>query len=480
MLSTKTIIGAGWLICSRLSGRLIDFGTVIFLARALAPADFGLAALAASLIAIVDTALEIPLTQALTRLKSIDDKHLDTAFTLGVCRGSVLSVVLFAFAWPFSLIYHDPRLAPLVCAFAIGPVARSLVSPAMVRFVREISFKQAFAVEISGKLTAATVAIALAHLGGGYWAIVANSVVAVVTTCILSHVIAPHRLRLSLARFSDFKGFVGWFSSAQLLAAASWQVDRGILGYFVSKATLGKYTMASDLSLLPTQSVIGPAMQPLMAALSRIADDRERLAKAYLRAATFTMMIAVPIGVGISLTSDLIVRVMLGAKWAETAGYLRWLALATMLSAAYQPMCSLALATNRPVVVFRFSLFEISVKALFVALGYYTYSLMGAVAGRMAVAVIMAAAVLLVARRMVGISLAAQLASYWRVAVAAGLMTALVLGLRHALRIEHLPDVVELGLTAVAGAAVYGGALFALGVRPPIGFKGRLVPQFQR
>ena len=132
MLSTKTVIGAGWLISSRLSGRLIDFGTVIFLARALSPADFGLAALAASLIAIVDTALEIPLTQALTRLKTIDDQHLNTAFTLGVCRGGVLSVVLLAAALPFSMIYHDPRLAPLVCVFALAPVARSLVSPAAI------------------------------------------------------------------------------------------------------------------------------------------------------------------------------------------------------------------------------------------------------------------------------------------------------------------------------------------------------------
>jgi PST family polysaccharide transporter len=397
-----------------------------------------------------------------------------------VCRGGVLSVVLLAAALPFSMIYHDPRLAPLVCVFALAPVARSLVSPAMVKFVRDISFKQAFSVEFAGKLTAAATAITLAHLGAGYWAIVANSVVAVITTCILSHIIAPHRLRFSFARFADFKGFVGWFSSAQLLAAASWQVDRGILGYFVSKATLGKYTMASDLSLLPTQSVIGPAMQPVMAAFSRIADDRERLANAYLRAAGFTMMVAAPIGLGISLTADLIVKVMLGAKWMETAGYLRWLALATMLSTAYQPFCSLALASNRPVVVFRFSLFEISIKALFVALGYYAYSLEGAVAARMAVSLIMAVTVLLVARRMLGTSLAAQLASYWRVAVGAGAMTVAVLGLRHALSGEHLPDVVELGLTAAVGAAVYGGALLALGVRPPIGFKGKLIPQFQR
>lgn len=477
MLSTKTIIGAGWLVLSRLSGRLIDFGTVIFLARALTPADFGLTAIAASLIAIVDTALEIPLTQALTRLRTLDKSYLDTAFTLGVCRGAVLCLILLTAAWPFSIIFKDPRLTLLVFAFALGPVARSLYSPAMVKFVRAISFKQAFSVELAGKVLAATGAITLASLGGGYWAIVANSILAVITTTTLSYVIAPYRPALSFSRFSEFRGFVGWFSSAQLLAAASWQVDRGILGYFVSKATLGKYTMASDLSVLTTQSIIGPAMQPVMAAFARIADERERLAKAYLRAASFTMMVAAPVGIGISLTADLIVRVLLGGRWLDTIGYLRWLALATMLTAAYQPLTSLALATNRPVIIFRLSLLEISVKALFVAFGYYSFSLMGAVAGRGAVAVIMFAMVLVTISKMLGLSVLSQLASIWRVALASAVMAVLVLLLRHELKDFSLPNIVELGVTAAFGAAAYGGALFALGVRPHIGFKGRLVPQ---
>ena len=71
MLSTKTILGAGWAVSSRLGGRVIDFVTVLVLARTLTPADFGLTALAMTLIAVVDTVLEIPLLQALTRLKFI-------------------------------------------------------------------------------------------------------------------------------------------------------------------------------------------------------------------------------------------------------------------------------------------------------------------------------------------------------------------------------------------------------------------------
>src|ERR1700737_217343 len=100
MLTTKTILGAGWTVSSRLVGRLIDLVTVLVLARTLTPADFGLAVLAMSLIAVVDTVLDIPLIQALTRLSRVDKTHLDTAFSLGSLRGLLLAFVVVVAAWP--------------------------------------------------------------------------------------------------------------------------------------------------------------------------------------------------------------------------------------------------------------------------------------------------------------------------------------------------------------------------------------------
>ena len=111
MLSTKTILGASWLVSAKLGGRAIDVVTVLVLARTLTPADFGLTALAMTLIAVADTVLEIPLMQALIRLKSVTKSHLDTAFTLGILRGVLLSVVVLAAAWPFPLFFMTAVLS---------------------------------------------------------------------------------------------------------------------------------------------------------------------------------------------------------------------------------------------------------------------------------------------------------------------------------------------------------------------------------
>jgi len=468
MLTTKTILGAGWTVSSRLAGRAIDFVTVLVLARALTPADFGLTAIAMTLIAVLDTVLEVPLIQALTRLKCVGKSHLDTAFTLGILRGLLLSFVVLAAAWPFAHIYDDGRLLALVAVFALGPIARSLYSPGMVKYVREMSFRQVFIPEFLGKIIAFILAISIVSLGGGYWAIAAGSVSANVATTIISYILAPYRPTLSLSKFSEFSAFLGWFSTAQIFSALSWQFDRILLGYFITKSDLGQYTMASDLSVLPTQSLIGPAMQPLMAAFSRISDDRERLRSAYLKASRFTMMLAAPTCIGISLTSDMIIDVLLGAKWKEAAIYLPWLALSVVLSAFYQPLHSLALATNRTDLIFRLSFTEACSRIVLVSVGLYFYSLTGVIAARVAMSLIMFILSLLAARYLIDAKVASGVGNLWKVAAACTAMALLVLMLRYELAGANLNAAIELAVTAGFGAAVYIGTLFALGVR----FKG--------
>jgi O-antigen/teichoic acid export membrane protein len=465
MLTRKTIFGAAWTVSSRLAGRLIDFVTVLVLARALTPADFGLTALAMTLTVVVDMVLDIPLIQALTRLPDVKKSHLDTAFTLGALRGLVLAVVVLVAAWPFAHVYNDPRLLPLVAVTAIGPIARSLYSPAMVKHIRQMSFREVFVAEILGKIVASAIAIGAVSAGGGYWAIVASGVSAPIAATSFSYLLAPYRPALSLSEFADFSTFLGWLSSAQIVVALSWQFDRMLLGYFLDKSELGRYTMASDLSVLPTQSLIGPAMQPVMAAFSRINDNRERLRNAYSKASRLTMLLAAPACIGMSLTSDLIVNVLLGAKWQEAAIYLQWLALSTVLNAFYQPLHSLALATNRTSLVFRLSLVELCSKILLMSLGFYFYSVIGVVAARGTVSLILFVLSLVAARHLIGTNAASEAANLWRVAAACAVMTILALWLRHGLGAMHLAAPLELAMISIFGSAVYIGSLLALGMR---------------
>lgn len=465
MLANKTILGAIWTVSSRLGGRLIDVVTLIVLARTLTPADFGLTALAMSLTVIIDTIFEVPLISALTRLNTVEKAHLDTAFTLGVLRGLLLSLVIVMIAWPFSIVYSDPRLIPLIVVLALAPISRGLYSPATVHFIRRMDFRPVFIAEFAGRAFAATVAILVAYLGGGYWAIAVSSVLNSVATVVITYIIAPYRPALTLRHLSDFSAFLGWFSTSQVVSALSWQFDRALLGYFVPKSNFGQFAMASDLSVLPMQSLIGPAMQPVFAAFSRIKEDRIRLRQGFLKASRLTMMLAMPATVGMSVTADLIVNVILGPKWTQAAFLLQGLSLAISLAAYYQTLYSLALTLDRPIIVFKLTFIELCARIVIVSVGLYFFSIEGAVGARAVVTVIVFAGTLFYVRKLLGIEMLSQLANLWRPAVACIVMAMTVLFARHHITEMRVHMLFELLILAVIGLAAYGGVLYTFGVR---------------
>ncbi|MGO4677124.1 lipopolysaccharide biosynthesis protein [Bosea sp. 2YAB26] len=472
MLALKAFTGAGWLVGSRFVGRLIDFFTLLVMARALTPADFGLVALAMALVAIIDMVLEVPVTQALVRLNQIDESHLDTGFTLAVLRGVVVAVVVIAAAWPFSQINNDSHLIPVVLALAIAPIMRGLASPGLIHFIRDLGFRRIFHLEITGKIVAFCLAMAALFLGGSYWALVVNFVASPVAAGIGSYLLAPYRPKFSLSRWADFAGFAGWFTGSQLVSAINWQFDRILLGALASKEVLGRYSVANDLSVIPTQSLIGPALQPIMAAFSRIHGDDERLRSAFLKAARFSMLISIPCCLGIALTADLLVAILLGAKWQAAADFLRLLSLSVAATPYLQTLYSLALAIGRPEFIFRLNLFDLVVRSFLVVLGFSYGGAPGVAEGRLLAAGLMAVAVVIQTRRLISIGIVKQLLNLWKVGAAGAAMCVGVVALRAELagKVSAIP---ELALIAVTGAVLYGGGLACSGLWLLIG-PGRL------
>ncbi|MGT2486453.1 lipopolysaccharide biosynthesis protein [Methylobacterium oryzae CBMB20] len=465
MLAFKTLRGAGWSVAARLSGRAIDLATLLILARVLSPADFGLTAIAMSLVAIVDMVLEVPLVQALMRLQDVEKSHLDTAFTLGLLRGAVIALLMAAAAWPVAHLYSDARLIPIMLALSSAPIARSLYSPSMVHLYRTIDFRVSFIADFSGKIVAALICIGALYAGTGYWALVINPAASSILPTVLSYVLAPYRPRLSLEKVSAFSAFTGWFTSAQILAAFSWQYDRIFLGYHVDKAVLGRYGVASDFSVLPTQSLIGPAMRPVMAAFASIADDRLRLQSAFLRAARLTMIIAFPAGVGIALTADQIVSVVLGSQWGPAAPYLRWLSLAIMFTAYYQPVSTLCLAMDEPDVMLKINIAELIFKISTMTLGFYVGGIMVMIYARVAAAVFHFLISAIYAQRLVGVGVVRQVRNLWQVGLSCLVMAVAVVALRALLSRIDIGLVGLLVAMIASGVAAYGVTMHLLGFR---------------
>lgn len=463
-MGRRTTTGAAWLVGSRLVARSLDFGLLILISRILSAADFGLIAIAMSIIMIVEAVFELPLAQSLIRIADLRQAHLDTAFTLGMLRGLVLAAVMAALAVPFAMFYGDGRLVLLVCILSIAPAARGMSSPAMVTFARKMSFHRDFMLETLGKLLSALIAIALALWLRNYWAMVAVTVLTPVFTAILSYIFAPYRPRLSLAEWPTFSKFLGWSSAAQVVFAINWQCDRLLLGRLVTPATLGRFAMASDVSALPFQALVLPLLRPLTAAFSLIGNDRARLGAAYVKASSALLMVGLPIMLILSGLAEPAVRLVLSDRWLASADILRWLALAIIPAMFVAPLAPLAMALDRTEIFLRQSAIELVFKLPAIAAGALLFGIPGVIAARLLAPFVMMMVGIIFVRQLTGITIRRQLLPCWRIALSGAVM-ALTLHYAAAVLPPH-PHLAALLLQSLAvtllAATVYVASLFGL------------------
>lgn len=458
-LSKRTAAGATWSIAARVTTRCVDVLTLILMARLLSPADFGVVAIAATLVALVEAVLEIPVYQAVLGNPALGDDHLDTAFTLSLLRGFLVCLAVALLAWPFSHLYGDGRLLPLTCALSLAPVLRSLGSPRMILLVRALNFRSLFLVEVSGKLVAGLVATGASWWFASYWSIVAGTVMAPLVMTAASYVAAPYRPALSLRAWSLFAGFLGWSGATQLATAVNWQCDRLLLGRFASQLQLGQFSMAADLVAVPVQGLIKPILATALPALAAVTDDPGRLRLAYAKIVSALLAVVLPAMLGLALLSEPLVRAVLGAKWLASAPILQGLAIASIPGLLVAPLGALAVALNRMSILLAYSLLELAVRVPLILAGVVWFDIPGVVAAHVISSVLLAGVSMHLVSRLIGLGTFEQVFGPWRPQVGAGLMALAVLPCRPWL--ADLRDGLIPGLAGVIalGALVYAAAL---------------------
>lgn len=407
-LTDRTIHAGLWTIGARLASRVVDFLTLLVLARFLGPADFGLVATAMTLILIVEAVLELPLSSALVRLQDVTLRAYQTAFTLGLLRGLLVAGLMAAIAAPIALVYGDDRLVLLVCVLALAPATRGLISPRMVVYEKAMDFRRKGILELIGKSIASTVAIAIAVTSGSYWAMAAGTVMTPTVMMICSYAMAPMRPRLTLADWPLFSDLIGWNFVSQTIAAVNWQIDRILLPRFIDVASFGRFAAANDLSALPYQAIAQPAAAPLMAAFSS-AQEKGRLREAYLSSSASLMLLLLPIFVFMAALSGPVILVLLGPEWIKASPILAGLAIASILSVPAIPMSPLVMVLGKSRSLAVRSGIEFAVRIPLGIVGVIFFGTAGAVAARTAASLAISASSLTLVRSVAGISFTDQI-----------------------------------------------------------------------
>jgi lipopolysaccharide exporter len=431
-LSTASLIGqiargSGWTIGARWSVRAIGLISTIILARLLEPTDFGVVAMGMVAVGFISVFSEAGQNLAVIRHPNPTAEHFDTAWTVSVCGGIIVALILVVIAPLVGWYYHEPRVVPVIRFLAIAPLVEGFTNVgAVAGFQRSLLFYKDFTFIVVRKLSSFAVTIPLALILKSYWALAAGIVCGEVLAVIASYRMHPYRPRLRLTRLREMWTYSAWMQFAAIGEFVGTQAGQIIVGGLAGTVQMGNYNVAEDLASAPTGELVLPISRAAFPVYATLLQDPARLAQSYLSVLSITAIVALSTGVGAALVADDMVRVVLGPKWAAAALLVPWLAIcAGMLGVARSVDTVLSVTGNARLNAMRIWAFA-AILAPGATVAGLVWEAQGVAAARMIVAILFIPIMFYSLTRAIPVTSIEILACLWRPAIATVSMAAAV------------------------------------------------------
>ncbi len=313
--------------------------TTVTLARILTPADFGIVAFAMAFVSIGYLFRDLGLADATVQRPIITHQQVSNLVWWSILIGFGLSVLLAGTAFGIGVYVEDPRFVPVMATLSIMALLSGLTIQHQALLRRRMRFRALAIAEIVASLLAAALAIIAGLLGFGVWALVI------------------FQLTLSAGIMLGIWVALGWIPSLPTRGTGSGRMllfgvhlttsnslrifihslDKALVFWKGGAETLGFYSKAYNLLILPIQQLTLPIHGVAVASLSRIVDDTPRYCSYYRRGLLMLASAAFP-GLGWFLVSaNHVIPIALGDQWDASIPLFRILSpagLATALDAS--------------------------------------------------------------------------------------------------------------------------------------------------
>lgn len=309
---------------------LLQIASTVVLARLLTPDDFGVIAMAATVMNFVMMFKDLGLSQATIQREHLTQSQVTSLFWVNVLLSVVLMVIVIALAPLVALLYHEPRLAEVVVALSVGFVLTGLSVQSEALLKRQMRFIRVAAVDVSATAIGFAAGVVSALLGAGYWALVVMRLVQQATARVGVSLACGWRPGWpswdpSAASLVRFGGHITGFQLANYFAR---NADNVLIGWYWGASSLGLYDRAYRLFTAPLQEINAPLGSVMVPMLSRLRDRPAQYRRAYLGVIEKISMITMPLAAFAMVTSDWLIPFAFGEQWRDAAPIFAFLSLA--------------------------------------------------------------------------------------------------------------------------------------------------------
>lgn len=299
---------------------ILHFAGGVVLARILFPDDFGLWAMASIVIQGGRRIAGFGFSMVLVQLKEVKREHFDTVFIINFLLMGMVTTIIYFCAPLIADTFENERLLPVLLVVAFIFLIEGLGSVPQAVLRRKMKFAHlGFGVNV-GKFTNIVVAVTLALMGFGVWALVigpmCGGLAGAATYYYNSKWLPTFRFRFWALR--DCFSFGLWVWILAFLNFLVNKTDFAIIGKFLGDAALGLYERAFSLMSLPRKKIVRLMNGVMFASYSRIQEDEERVVRGLLQVARYLSMIIYPAMITLFFIAPSFIVNVYGEKWRGT------------------------------------------------------------------------------------------------------------------------------------------------------------------
>lgn len=386
-IKNKITTGVLWSTIETFINR--GFGLIIqfVLARLLFPEDYGLVGMAAVFISFLEVFNDLGMNAALVQRKEekLTPLHFDTVFWTGAVWSLFLFLLMGIFGGSFAAqFYGEEQLKIILPVMSLSILLSPINLIHRAQLTKAMNFKKLALVNNISNISSGIIAVVLAFLDFGVWALVFYTISRAIIAIPLFFNATKWKptFRWGKQEFKDVFGFGVYTTGTAFLNKLTGNIDYLLVGKLVGSAALGFYTFAFIITNAVRDQIVSIINKVLYPVYASLQDSKEKMLNLFLRIVSINNYVVYPVILGVYFFSENLIPLVFGDKWDNSIPIIKILSIAVLIQMLNNSHTVLLRAAGEV----RLEMILQFIKSLIffvplISLGVYFYGLEGAAYG---------------------------------------------------------------------------------------------------
>lgn len=296
---------------------VVNFGSLLILARMLNPTDYGIYGILMVFISMSELVSDCGIGGYMIHKQNITEIYYDTLFVFNMSISIILYLVLYSTAPYIAKFYNNVNLILAIRILSVVIIVQAFSITQKTKLLKKLDFRAITLISLTASIIGFAIALILAYKGFSYWALIWQNISTCTITTIFYVIVnrTIPRFHFNLKIFKEQFSFgVHLFISSLLLTITS-NISNNVIAKVFNVKTTGFYVQANRMQNYPISIVSMIIDRTFFPILSRQNNDINLMKRNVCKIRRLLYAYLMPFFTILLCFANEIIYLVLGERW---------------------------------------------------------------------------------------------------------------------------------------------------------------------